>query len=313
METRARYVAVGAFVLVLVTLAFVTVLWLARAQLRTQHAPYDIYFTGAVTGLRTGAPVEYNGVPVGRVIDIRIDPQNVEQIRVTVEIDRSVVIKADAVAGVESGLLSGVAYIEITGGTQGAPELVAQGGQHYPVIPSRRSNLQKLYSRGPYLLERLTVVAEKLNAFLDEPNRDAFAHSLANVERFTGGLADRDKEIGEMIANANKAAAAAASLLRDIDQGFSGNAGLQAKLAQAIADFDHLAKGLDDTNRQLRLALGDLRPGLRDFSRSTLSDVGGLVAEARQLIAGLARLAASIERDPSRVLFGDRREGYRPQ
>jgi phospholipid/cholesterol/gamma-HCH transport system substrate-binding protein len=86
METRAHYVAVGAFVLVMISVAFAAVLWLARAQLTTQYATYDIYFTGPVSGLRDGATVEYNGVPAGRVKEIRIDPSNVEQIRVTVEI-----------------------------------------------------------------------------------------------------------------------------------------------------------------------------------------------------------------------------------
>ena len=74
MEIRAHYVAVGAFVLLMVALAFVTVLWLARGELRTQYARYDIYFTGPVTGLREGSIVEYNGVPVGKVLDVRIDP-----------------------------------------------------------------------------------------------------------------------------------------------------------------------------------------------------------------------------------------------
>ena len=59
MEIRAHYVAVGAFVLLMVALAFVTVLWLARGELRTEYARYDIYFSGPVTGLRQGSIVEY--------------------------------------------------------------------------------------------------------------------------------------------------------------------------------------------------------------------------------------------------------------
>src|SRR6266852_805083 len=106
METQAHYVAVGAFVLTMIVLAFATVLWLGRAELTTQYAKYDIYFVGAVSGLRVGAAVEYSGVPVGKVAEIRLDPGNVEQIRVTVEIDASVAIKTDADAAVETTLLS---------------------------------------------------------------------------------------------------------------------------------------------------------------------------------------------------------------
>ena len=78
METRAHYVAVGSFVLAIVFLAFVAILWLGRVEFSRQYAYYDIYFTGAVTGLSQGSPVEYNGIRVGRVVEIRLDPLNVE-------------------------------------------------------------------------------------------------------------------------------------------------------------------------------------------------------------------------------------------
>ena len=84
-------------------------------------------------------------------------------------------------------------------------------------------------------------------------------------------------------------------------------------LTAGIADFDKLAKNLNETNHQLQLTVQDARPGLRGFSQRTLSDVGELVAEARQLISGVSRLVAGLDRDPSRVLFGDRRKGYQPQ
>src|SRR5439155_716836 len=151
METRAHYVAVGAFVLAIVTLAFIAVLWLARAQLTTQYALYDIYFTGAVSGLREGGAVEYNGVPVGRVAEVRISPDNVERIRVTIEIETTVVIKQDAAASVESNLLSGVSFIQIVGGTQDAPILTAQTGQRYPIIRSHRSRLASISARAAQL------------------------------------------------------------------------------------------------------------------------------------------------------------------
>jgi len=63
----------------------------------------------------------------------------------------------------------------------------------------------------------------------------------------------------------------------------------------------------------LQAAIQDVRPGLRNFSQQTLSDIGTLVGDARQLIASLTRLSGQIGRDPSQILFGDRREGYRPK
>src|ERR1700730_9082608 len=303
METRAHYVAVGAFVLLLVAVAFVAVLWLARAQLTTQYATYDIYFTGPVSGLREGAVVEYNGVPAGRVKEIRIDPSNVEQIRVTVEIEHDVVIKQDAAANLETNILSGVSYVQIAGGTQDAPILAAERGSRYPVIRSRRSRLASVTARLPQIMAKLDETVDHLNELLGENNRRAIGETLANLRTLSADLA----------ADAKPALLAATTLLRNLDQSYSEPGGLREGLAGGIADFDKLAKSLNDNSHQLQQALQDARPGIRTFSQRTLADVGELVAEARQLISGVSRLVAGLDRDPSRVLFGDRRKGYQPQ
>jgi phospholipid/cholesterol/gamma-HCH transport system substrate-binding protein len=306
METRAHYVAVGAFVLTMIVLAFAAVLWLGRTELTTQFANYDIYFIGPVSGLRDGAVVEYSGVPVGRVSDIKIDPTNVEQIRVTVEIDSSVAIKADAAAAVETNLLSGVSYIQVVGGTQDAPLLLPQPGQRYAVIRSHRSRFASVAARAPQILEKASDTLDSLNELLDEKNRRAVAETLEHIRVLSDGLGNTNKDIDELAVNANAAVLTASNLLSNVDKSYSGPDGLGNKATTALADFDKVAK-------DLVLTLQDVRPGIRTFSQQTLSDVGALVGEARQLLSGVSRLVATIERDPSRVLLGDRREGYRPK
>src|SRR5206468_12173297 len=181
METRAHYVAVGVFVQVLVAGGCGGVLWIGRAQLTTQYSVYDIYFRGPVSGLREGATVEYNGVPSGRVKEIRIDPSNVEQIRVTVEVENNVVIKQDAAANLETNILSGVSYIQIAGGTQDAPILTAEAGSRHPVIRARRSRLASVTARLPQILAKLDETADHLNEMLGEDNRRAIGDTLANL------------------------------------------------------------------------------------------------------------------------------------
>lgn len=334
METRAHHVAVGAFVLVMVALGFVAVMWIARSSLNTQYAHYDIFFKGPVTGLRGGAPVEYNGVPVGRVADIKIVPYQAKEaeeeddeqgatqangeapatmIRVTAEIDESVEIKEDARASVETNILSGVSYILIVKGTQKAPVLTAKAGQRYPVITSHRSRLASFVARAPELLEKADQALEAANKLLGEQNRQAFAESLNNIRTFTAGLAERNQDLAEFTGNAKKAAASLADLVDNVDKSYSGPDGLGNKLATTITDIDKFTKNLSETNRQLQAALTDMRPGIHSFSAQTLPNVGILVGEARQLVSALDRLSGELERDPSRILFGDRREGYRPK
>jgi phospholipid/cholesterol/gamma-HCH transport system substrate-binding protein len=313
METRANYVAVGGFVLAMIVLAFAAVVWLARSELTTKNTLYDIFFQGPVTGLRKGSSVEYSGVPIGKVQDVRIDPLNVARIRVTIEIDSKVPIKTDAAAAVETNILSGVSFIQIVGGTEDAPLLLPQANQRYAVIRAHRSRLASVTARAPQLLEKLIETADKVNELIDEKNRRALGESLENLRVFSGNLAERSKDLADITANANAAAAGLSTLIGNVDKSYSAPDGIGDRLTTTIADFDKVAKNLSDTNRQLQGTLQDVRPGLRSFSQQTLGEVGTLVAEVRQLIAGLSRLAAGIERDPSSLLLGDRREGYRPR
>ena len=314
METRAHYVAVGAFVLAVIFLGFVAVLWLGRAEFTQQAKRYYIYFRGSVAGLNKGSQVQYNGIPVGRVIDIRVDPNNLEQIQVTAEIDTSIVdIKSDARAFLEANILNGIATIQIRGGTREASELAPAPGHKYPVIRAGRSELEEVKASLPDLVADLKEAAHALNALLDENNRQAVADTLQNVRAVTGSLVAPSKEVNEVVDNANAAVRELRNFFRDVDQSYVGKGGLKDQLSQTLDDADRLAKNLSDTNRQLQSAIQENRPGLRDFTQRTLTQISDLVVDAQRFIAGLSRLTSEIERDPARLLFGDRREGYRPR
>src|ERR1051326_1676974 len=103
MEARANYVMVGGIC--------VAILWLAHAQFNQKFVNYDIYFTGSVTGLSVGAPVNLNGVAIGKVTEIRLDPVNPDQVRVTIEADVQAPIKSDSVASLELTGITGIYYI----------------------------------------------------------------------------------------------------------------------------------------------------------------------------------------------------------
>jgi phospholipid/cholesterol/gamma-HCH transport system substrate-binding protein len=316
METRAHYVAVGAFVLTMVFLAFVAVLWLAGTQFTTSFAHYDIYFEGPVTGLSQGGRVEYNGIPVGTVSDIEIitDPKILavngrKPIRVTIEIKSTVPVKKNDAATIQTNILSGVSYILIEPGK--IEELLeAQNGERYPVIRSKRATLASLAARGPQLLDKLDVILDHVDDVLNDQNRQAFSATLGNVQKVSGDLAAHSNEIASNAADALKAAS---SLFTNLDNGFSQQGGLKDEALASLGDFDKLVTGLQTTNRDLQGTLRDASPGVKQFSQQTLGDIGSLVAETRQFVSGLTRLVSQVEHDPTRLLFGDRREGYQPK
>lgn len=313
METRAHYVAVGAFVLALVFLGFVGVLWIGGTQFTSNNVNYDIFFKGPVSGLSKGAAVDYNGIPVGHVSDIEIDPNNVEQIRVTVEIKKEVVIKENAAANVESNILSGVSYILITRGTQDAKPLEAHKGERYPVIRARRSTLASLSARGPQLMEKVETILDHVDDVLSDDNRKAFSETLTNVKTFTGTIAEHSNDFAGVATDASQALKSITGFANNLNKSFSDPEGLKDRLNAGLAEFKTAVTEVDKLAKGVNGVVQEARPGLRTFSQHTLADIDGLVGEVRQLVSGLSRFAGQLERDPTRLLFGDRREGYKPK
>jgi phospholipid/cholesterol/gamma-HCH transport system substrate-binding protein len=308
METRANYVAVGAFVLAMLVAVVVAVAWLGATSFNRDFAHYDIYFEGSVTGLAQGSAVLYNGIQVGRVIEIRLNPKNLEQVRVTIEVDPTLQIKSDAAAVLQIQGLTGAAFIDISGGSQSALALPLQDGERYPVIASRQSGLQKVVTSAPEVLNRLIDVADRLAQIFDDKNRAALAETLQNVRQLTAVAAAHSADIDSALADGAVAAhelrGTAAELRVLFGQGDAAN--MFVTLSDTAKKLDHLADHIDGL-------VQENRPNLRDFSQNGLSQLSQLLVDARALVANLNRITDEIERDPPRFLFGDRREGYQPR
>ncbi len=245
METRAHYVAVGSFVLVIIILAFGAVLWLGRAELSEAHTPYYVFFKGSVSGLSKGSSVQYNGIPVGRVTDIRVDPDNIGQIQVTVEINSDLVtIKEDARAFLDTNLLSGVSTVQIRGGTQEARVLEAKPGHRYPIIRPERSEIEEVKASLPEVTGELKTAAANLNALLNARNRQAVADSLQNIRTLTAALAAHSRDIGPILGNADDTILELKMLLSHVDQSYAGRGGLKDQVSQTLKDYDRVAASL---------------------------------------------------------------------
>ncbi|MGE5147589.1 MAG: MlaD family protein, partial [Candidatus Eiseniibacteriota bacterium] len=216
METRASYLLVGTFVLVLVAAGFVFILWIAKAQVSRDTTTYVTYFTTSVTGLQTGSVVRYRGIPVGEVTRIRIDPKNPEQIEVMLEIDSTTPIKTDSIATLESQGITGVAFIQIRGGRRDSPTLVAQKGERYPVIKSEGSGFEKILTDFPKLLQNLNTLAESANDVLNAKNREDISVTLDNVAKIAKAVGDREKDIDRVLSGTTQTLDSINGLVTDL-------------------------------------------------------------------------------------------------
>ncbi|HVW72964.1 MAG TPA: MlaD family protein [Rhizomicrobium sp.] len=289
METKANYVAVGAFVLACVIGLVVTILWLAGVQYSQEYAYYQAFFKGPVTGLGKGTVTRYNGIEVGRITNLEFDPSDPQRVIVTMQVQPNLNIRDDSVASIESQGLTGGSYVEISGGTASAPLLVAQDDQRYPVIKTKQSTFAQLEQSAPEVVAKLNVAASRLNDLLNDDNRRAIAHVLANLDETTQVIARRSADIDATIANANKTMA-------NLDQ---ASQGLKPALEQVDLTVQKYGKVADDADAFIN---GD-----------GLAQLSDLIGEARRLVTSLDQFSDQLNRQPTKLLFGDRRKGYEPK
>ena len=296
METKANYVAVGAFVLACVIGLVVTVLWLAGVQYSQEYAYYQANFKGPVTGLGKGTTTRYNGIEVGRITDLEFDPADPQRVIVTVQVQPNLNIREDSVASIESQGLTGGTYVEISGGTASAPLLVARDDQRYPVIRTKQSTFAQLEQSAPEVIAKLNIAASRLNDLLNDNNRRSVAHVLANLDETTQVIARRSADIDAAIANANKAMANADKAMINVAQASDS---LRPTLQHVDLTVQKYGKVADDADAFIN---GD-----------GLAQLSDLIGEMRRLVAGLTQLTDQLNREPTKLLFGDRRKGYQPK
>src|SRR5580658_1534750 len=191
METRANYIAVGAFVLSCAMGLVVAILWLAGTQYNQEYAYYQTFFKGPVTGLGKGTITRYNGIEVGRVAELAFDPNDPQSVIVTLQVQPALNIREDSVASIESQGLTGGSYVEISGGTASAPLLVATESQRYPVIRTKQSTFALLEQSAPEVVAKLNIATSRLNDLLNDNNRRAIAHILESLDQTTSTIAKR--------------------------------------------------------------------------------------------------------------------------
>lgn len=291
METKANYVAVGAFVLACMLALVVTVLWLAGVQYSQEYVYYQTKFTGSVTGLGKGTVVRYNGIEVGRVDSLDFAPNDPSSVIATLQVRPDLSIYNDAKASIASQGLTGGSYVEIIGGKKRdeADKLPQTTRKPYPQIQSEPSVWATLQESAPQVVDKINRIADKLNRILDDKNQKALADILQNVDTLTTTIAEHKGEIEATLRNTNEATHNLAVASRDLHPTFvQANATLQ-KLDKLSSDADAVVTG--DGAAQL----------------------SGLIADSRRLVGSLTKLSDELNREPTRVIFGDRRKGYTPK
>lgn len=293
MESNANYALVGFVSVLVLVLAGAFVYWFALLDNNVATKQYDVVFTGTVTGLSPSTPVLFNGIRVGQVRTVAIDPNDPGRVIARIEVDTDAPVKADTKAILEFQGLTGVAFVQLTGGTPGAADLLPGNEQQVAVIIADKSDFQSILDGVQNTIVGASVAFDRLNKFLDD-NEATTASTLANVEAFSAALAANSDGVEEFLAS----------------------------ISDAGAEIGPLAGELRLLSTQIRGLVGDVKPGqvakiVDDVSTFTdavarnSENVDVFFADAVALSASLTKSSAEIEAITARI--GSATEGVDPE
>ncbi len=273
METRANYIITGAFTLAVIFAAFGFVYWFQNSGGVGARAVYRLVFSGSVAGLHNSASVMFNGIRVGEVAQLSLDPRDPRKVVALVSVDRAVPVRADTRVALEFQGLTGLAEIGLSGGSADAPVLVAENGQPPTIIAGP--------SAGADVTQAARDVLSRINGLVAE-NETALRASLRNIETVTSTLAQNSQRLDKVMAGL---------------ENLTGTGDNRGEIAEAAEAIRHLAENLDRRT-------DEISTGLTRFSNSGLKEFEAFAVDGRRTLAELQKVIRNIDQHPSRLIFG---------
>jgi phospholipid/cholesterol/gamma-HCH transport system substrate-binding protein len=294
METRSNYVMVGTVTVALLIGALLFIVWIAGLSSGANKC-YDIYFP-AVGGINKGSNVSFSGVPVGQVSKISLLPNRPEFVWVRIEVDDETPVLQGTTAQIKSISLAGANEIQLDGAVKGAPPITQVGPQGCPVIPASSSGLTALLNSAPELMERIQRLTERLTEMLSDKNQNAIADILENIDHTSKVLSDNAPEMAQAIKDAQVAvrnAGVAAQHVSDLSDNTNKLVVEQGR--PAAQDLRKAIASVQQAADNLNAMISDARPGVQNFTKSTLPEANQLVHEMRDLTKSLKGVSERVE------------------
>jgi phospholipid/cholesterol/gamma-HCH transport system substrate-binding protein len=287
METRANYVLIGVFTLAVVVGVFGFVYWFQNIGGTGERAFYRVQFEGSVSGLRTGATVLFNGIKVGEVTELKLDPKKPKQVIAGISIDKNVAVRDDTEIGLEFQGLTGISALSLKGGDPAKPALVG--------AKSAKDD-QPLLIAPPGATQDVTQAArEALRKVQDliEDNQKSIKSALENIDKFSATLVRNSDHIDNSLASIDK---------------FTGALGRNAdRIDNIVVGLENLTGGKDgkagDINEAAR-SIKTLADNLDKRTEELTGYIGRLAKTGTRTLTTIDKAAKNFDADPSRIIWG---------
>jgi len=298
MEPEARFTLVGAVVVILIAVLAGVLVWLRSSAASAGAQQYVIYFEHqSLDGVEPRGDVRMRGIKVGSILGVRLSPQRSGVGEVLIAVASDAPVHADTRAVVDRNLMTGLATLDLVGGTEASPPPAVPPGERYPVIAEGESPNERLWNSISDLAQQADETLRSANTVLSPRNRAALEQALGDLQaasrKAQGTLEHADAALGSV----RNAADSASSLIENYR-----TLGAEATVTVREAR-DTVRKAGDDMGRVAARADEVMATGgsdLRDTARSVRAAADSIATAADRL------------RDPGQAILGPPRAALGP-
>jgi phospholipid/cholesterol/gamma-HCH transport system substrate-binding protein len=300
MDRDANYVAVGAFVLLIVAMAVSFVFWYTDQQDKRTYQRYEIYFQGTVSGLTPGSPVRYLGVDVGKVVRIMLDPEQRKRVQVIADIDSAAPIDGRTLASLTLQGITGLLYIDLQQDRKATASAPLAQGLHFPVIRSVPSDFDVLIGSLPALATHAIELVDRFNEVFSDKNVRAIGETLENARLASERLPATVHEIQGLVTDMRHASQEVQEAAVDLHGIASG---AEPDIKAVLSNVRHVTESLASTSEHLDRFVADNEPGISRFTGQSLPEFEQLLRESRSAANDFRDLSRALKQNPSQLLY----------
>ena len=298
METKANYVLIGSFTILVTVFLLGFALWAAKFSSDASWQRYQVIFNEPVTGLTEGSSVQYNGISVGTVEQLKLDARDPRRVQALLKLEADAPIKIDTHAKMSQAGLTGSPFIQLTGGSPGAELLRPRDRNEIPVIQTEPSALQNIADTANKLVARLDDA-------LSEENIQRISDTLENLRATTDAISSQREDISQMLINARIASEDLRKTLNTTNGAISKvDREVIAKLPATMDKLDRAISSFESAGTNANALVAENRAPLRTFTRDGLQQVAPTLTELRSLMRDIKQITDRLDGNPAGYLLG---------
>lgn len=298
--SRAQRARLGVFVIAGTILLAIFAAIPLGLKLTDNFKNYIAFFEGeSLSGLEQGAVVKFNGVPIGKVDKISYSPSDLSKVRVELKIQDDFPMKVDMVATSGSMGITGLKYVEITGGSNDS-DLLKPGSE----IPTKISTFSSITGKAESIVAKIEILLNHLNQISNPDSLRAIKTILDNVALITSDVKGFVKESTPKI---NGMASKSKSILTKIDN-IASDVKVVTETVSTTISADRINNTLNEIDSTV-LSLKSLSVDLSLMIKQSREDFMVGMENIREATENANQLTKILAENPSLLLKGESQRG----